>query len=410
LQEPFDIRYDDGYSEKARQQPNKKEALMKPVIAHSLNSYLFLTGSWIYSQITGIRKFRNIVLSNHKKNTELFPWPDTCFLSDLSGPNRFLQKTVFKWFGFYPCFYRLMKDQTVGLLHSHFGNRGYFDLALKKKLGIPQVTTFYGYDVSVLPREEKWRTRYAALFAACDRFLTEGTHMKQTLVDLGCVPEKVTVQRLGVDLEKIRFIPRRMETDRNVRLLFASAFRDKKGLTYCLEAFANALQTHGNMELTIIGDAGRGRREMAYKARVLKIIRDRRLENKVRMLGFLNYPAFIEEAKNHDIFLGHSIHAPNGDNEGGAPVTLIEMSAYGMPVISTRHCDIPEVIQDNQSGLLVPEKDVDALTDRIVFLAGHPERWEKMGRFGRKHVEEAYDIRKQVLKLEDIYTQMMAHG
>lgn len=381
---------------------------MKPVIAHSLNSYLFLTGSWIYSQLTGIRKFRNIVLSNHKKNTDLFPWPEAYFLSDLSGPNRFFQKTAFKWAGFYPCFYYRIRQHGAGLIHSHFGNRGYYDLKLKKRLGVPQVTTFYGYDVSVLPREEKWQTRYRALFDGCDRFLAEGTYMKKSLVNLGCAPEKVRVQRLGVDLDRIRFIPRKMEKDRRVRLLFASTFRDKKGLTYCLEAFANALQSYKNMELTIIGDAGRSRHETAYKDRVLSVIRDRHLEDKVRMKGFLDYPAFIEEAKNHDIFLGHSIHEANGDNEGGAPVTLIEMSGYGMPVISTLHCDIPEVIRDNESGLLVPEKDVDALTDRIVYLAGHPELWEKMGRAGRKHVEEAYDIRKQVLKLEQIYTDLLA--
>ena len=78
-----------------------------------------------------------------------------------------------------------------------------------------------------------------------------------------------------------------------------------------------------------------------------------------------------------------------------------------MPVISSLHCDIPEVILDGKSGLLVPEKDVDALTDRIEYLVTHPETWEAMGRAGREHVEKEYDCLKQACKLEDIYSEII---
>ena len=73
----------------------------------------------------------------------------------------------------------------------------------------------------------------------------------------------------------------------------------------------------------------------------------------------------------------------DGETEGGAPVTLIEMSAYGMPVVSTLHCDIPEVILDNRSGFLVPERDADALAERLEFLIAHPQKWEGIGKAGR---------------------------
>ena len=120
-------------------------------------------------------------------------------------------------------------------------------------------------------------------------------------------------------------------------------------------------------------------------------------------LGFLEYPAFIEEAKNHDLFLSHSIRGSDGETEGGVPVTFIEMSASGMPVLSTLHCDIPEVIRNNESGFLVPEKDVDALIDRLEYLVTHPEKWGEMGHAGRKHIEQEYDSKKQATKLEKIY-------
>ena len=381
---------------------------MKKIIAHSVHSYLFRTGSWIYSQLLNIRKFRSIVISTKKQNLDVFPWDETWFMSDLSPLNRFFQKEYAKRTNFYyPYFYRLLKKKGAALLHSHFGNRGFFDLKLKKKLGIPQVTMFYGHDASMMALEDKWKTRYKELFAGCDIFLAEGGFMKKTLVELGCRPEKVVVQRLGVDLNKIAFIPRKLEEDRNIRILIASTFRDKKGITYCLEAFANLVQKYKNMELGIIGDAGKSRREVEYKKQIMDVIRDRSIEGRVNFLGFLDYPAFIEEAKNHDIFLSHSICGSDGETEGGAPVTLIEMSAYGMPVVSTHHCDIPEVILDNKSGLLVSEKDVDGLTDRLEYIVTHPEKWEEMGQAGRRHIEQEYDSKKQAAKLEQIYSKLL---
>ena len=381
---------------------------MQKTIAHSVHTYLFRTGSWIYSQLLNVRAFHSLVVATRRQNMEVFPWSDVFFLSDLSGPNRFFQKEYAKRTGFYyPCFYRLLKKREAALVHSHFGNRGYLDLKLKEKLGVPQVTTFYGHDASMMAMDRVWRQRYRELWARCDRFLAEGNHMKETLVQLGCSPDRITVQRLGVDLDKIGFIPRRPAADRPVRLLFAGTFRDKKGLTYCLEAFARVARKHANVELSIIGDAGRSRREIDYKKQVTDAIARHAIADRVTMLGFLDYPDFIEEAKHHDIFLSHSVVGSDGETEGGAPVTLIEMSGYGMPVISSLHCDIPEVILDGTSGLLVPERDVDALTDRIEYLVTHPDVWEGMGRAGRAHIEQEYDAVKQAAKLERIYAGLL---
>ena len=382
--------------------------IMKKIIAHSLHTYLFRTGSWIYSQLTNVQKYQSLVIATRRQNLDVFPWDDTYFLSRLSGINRFFQREYAKRTDFYyPYFYNILKKRGAALVHSHFGNRGYFDLKLKEKLGVPQVTMFYGHDASMMAQEAVWKKRYRELFARCERFLAEGGHMRTVLIELGARPESVLVQRLGVDLEKIAFIPRRLDSERKVRVLSASTFRDKKGITYCLEAYANVLEKHKNVELSIIGDAGNSEREVAYKQEVMAIIKKRNLDGRVNMLGFLDYPAFIEEAKKHDIFLSHSIVGSDGETEGGAPVTLIEMSGYGMPVISTQHCDIPEVIIDGTSGLLVAEKDVDGLTDRLEYLVTHPEVWEPMGRAGREHIELEYDAVKQARKLEAIYDSLL---
>lgn len=100
-----------------------------------------------------------------------------------------------------------------------------------------------------------------------------------------------------------------------------------------------------------------------------------------------------------------SVTSKDGDTEGGAPVSLIEMSASGMPVVSTWHCDIPEVVEDGVTGLLVKERDVDGLVNALETLINNPDKWNNFGCSGRRRIEERHDIRNTVRKLEDIYKQ-----
>jgi colanic acid/amylovoran biosynthesis glycosyltransferase len=381
---------------------------MPTIVAHSVKSYLFRTGSWIYSQISNLKRYQPLVITTQKRNLDIFPLDNLYSLSDLSAPNRFFQKQYSKLTGLsYPFFLNLLKKNQASILHSHFGNRGYFDLALKRKLDLPQVTTFYGHDASSLPQEERWKKRFKTLFQYGDLMLAEGHYMKKTLLELGCPDGKVKVQHLGVDLEKIPFIPRTLNNHHTVKILIAGTFREKKGITYALEAFAKLASHYKNLEVTLVGDAGRSQREVDYKKEIITLIGNRNIAHRVNYLGFLPYPAFIEEAKNNHIFLSPSIHPSDGETEGGAPVALIEMSAFGMPIVSTFHCDIPEVVIDGESGFLVPEKNTDELAERLEHLINHPELWETMGRAGRKHMEAEFNILTQAKRLETIYDSLL---
>ncbi len=378
------------------------------VVAHSVKSYLFRTGSWIYAQISHLKRYHPVIITSKRRNLDIFPVETIYSLSDLPPLNKFFQKQYSKLTGLqYPFFSKVLKKHRASLLHSHFGNRGYFDLALKHKLGIPQVTTFYGHDVSLLPQDEVWKRRFKILFQDGDLILAEGHYMKKALIELGCPEEKVRVQHLGINLDKIPFIPRNLDNGQRVKILIAGTFREKKGITYALEACAKLLSQKKNIEITLIGDAGRSRREVDYKKEITAIIKRHNMAERLNYLGFLPYPAFINEAKNNHIFLSPSIHPPDGETEGGAPVSLIEMSAYGMPIVSTFHCDIPEVVIDGKSGFLVPEKDIDGLVERLEYLVNHPEIWEPMGNAGRKHIEEEFNIVKQAAQLEVIYDSLL---
>ena len=74
---------------------------MKKTIAHSVHTYLFRTGSWIYSQLKNAEKFHCLVVATRKQNLDVFPWEDAYFISDLTGLNRFFQKEYARRTDFY---------------------------------------------------------------------------------------------------------------------------------------------------------------------------------------------------------------------------------------------------------------------------------------------------------------------
>jgi len=81
--------------------------------------------------------------------------------------------------------------------------------------------------------------------------------------------------------------------------------------------------------------------------------------------------------------------------------------ALGLPVISTRHTGIPELVQDRESGFLLAERDVDGIADRLTHLMQHPEIWRQMGQKGRKHIEEFNNLDQQNDRLIEIYRSLV---
>ena len=137
-----------------------------------------------------------------------------------------------------------------------------------------------------------------------------------------------------------------------------------------------------------------------------RLISDLGIENKVHLLGWLDKDEVIRLTDGSHIFILSSVTAKSGDQEGQG-VVLQEAQAMGLPVLSTLHDGIPEGVVDGKSGFLVPEGDIDALAEKLEYLIEHPERWLEMGQFGRKFVEENYDIKRLNQQLVEIYQQCL---
>jgi colanic acid/amylovoran biosynthesis glycosyltransferase len=206
---------------------------------------------------------------------------------------------------------------------------------------------------------------------------------------------------MALPIERIPFRARRPRPDGRAVIVFSGRFCEQKGVLYALEA-VNELRRDGrDVELRLVGDDTMT--DGSYAARVYSYIRRHRLQGCVRPLGFLNHEQCLKEMQDGDIFLHPSVVDSDGRSEGGAPTTILEAQALGMPVVSTLHCDIPYVTRPDESALLVPERDGAALAEALRSLLDEPARWEAMGRAGRRHVEERHDITREAEQLERKY-------
>lgn len=385
----------------------------KPVVANLVRSFLFGTGSWIYTQLVNQRQYTPIVLTSHLENEDQFPF-DQVFLYRAPFGNKHLwQYRANKLYELLTnkrreFFVSTIHDKKVKLLHAHFGTEAYEQITLQAYLQLPLVTTFYGADMSKLPRSRPWwKKRYQRLFAAGTLFFAEGPYMAQRVVDLGCLESKVRVQRLGVDLSKISYIPRYRLDNEPVRILMVNRFQEKKGIPYGIEAFASAVRRCPDIELRIIGGV-RTKAEKKLFEQCYMIARRENVLGKVKFLGALPYTEYLQEMQAAHVLLAPSVTASDGDTEGGSPVSITEATAAGMPVISTWHCDIPEVVLHEATGLLVPERNTKALSEAICELATTQSSWEILGKRGRTHIETYFNCRLQAEQLETYYDDALA--
>jgi colanic acid/amylovoran biosynthesis glycosyltransferase len=382
-------------------------------VLHSCNTWLSPSENWVHVQIANLPDtFRCEVVARSVDQPEKFvvrklhSVPTTIARPDSSKyvTSSPVLNGMLSWAGRSRerlALGRLLETRSIDLIHSHFGPVGWRDAAPAALLALPHVVTFYGFDVTKLPRiRPKWKARYRDLFRAVSLVLCEGEHMASEIVNLGCPQRKVRVHRLGIEVEKFRFSARLRSVNEPFRVLMAARFREKKGFVYGIEALGR-LKSEFNFELTIIGDGPEDER-----TKISDAIAKAGLSARTRVVGFLAHTEMLEQAYRHHVYLAPSVTGSDGDTEGGAPVSIIEMMGTGMPVVASRHCDIPNVVIDGTTGFLAPERDVAALSAslRALFLA--EERWPTMGELARERVEAEFNSKTQGRRLGDLYAQV----
>ncbi|MGH9866837.1 MAG: glycosyltransferase [Candidatus Polarisedimenticolia bacterium] len=380
--------------------------MRKPAVAHVVECWLGRTETFIHASVASFTRVRPVIIARRVENLEEFPVPEGASLhrwSPARGTPSWVAGAVRRRLsGGEPHVEKILAREEARAIHAHYGPTACSLLEVRRRTRLPLFVSFYGYDASVRSVVQDLAEDYRRLFDLGNVFLSEGPAMSRRLEELGCPRSKIHIQRIGIDTRQYRFHPRH-DQGGPLNVLMCGRMVAKKGYPAALRAFAEARRKADRLTLRLVGDG-------PDRASIETLADELGVKGNVTFLGALPRQGFLAEIDRAHFYLQPSQTAPDGDSEGGAPTALLEAQASGLPVVATRHADIPYVVREADSALLADEGDVAGLAAHLETLARSPVTWGSMGRMGRAHVEERHDVRELATRLEVLYASMAETG
>lgn len=293
-------------------------------------------------------------------------------------------------------------QKKYDIIHCQFGTVGFRGMAFRS-VNSPKaklITIFRGHDISNFVKEHG-ENIYQPLFASGDYFLANCEFFKRRVIELGCDPKLIKVHGSGLDYSRFPFQIRQFPENGLVRIATTGRLVEKKGIEYAIRAVAQVLKQRPdlNLEYIIIGD---GELQTQFEQLIVSL----NAEKSIKLLGSKSQSEIIDLLKSSHIFIAPSVTASDGNQD--APINVLkEAMAMGLPVISTLHGGIPELVEQGVSGFLVPERDEKAIADKLIYLIEHPESWAAMGEAGRSKVEQHYDLNRLNDRLVALYESLL---
>jgi colanic acid/amylovoran biosynthesis glycosyltransferase len=291
-----------------------------------------------------------------------------------------------------------VKRNKISLLHAHHGQLGILLLPFKDETKLPLVTSIRGRDATMANQPIGYLENMKMLFERGERFFPVCNYLADRLVAWGCQPEKIRVLYGGVDLDQFHYQAPNLESS-SQNILSMGRLVEKKGHHILMQAFQKIREKFPNATLTIIGGGA-----MEEQLRSLAVQLE--LGESFRLLNHLHKSQVREQMAKADLFVAASLEASNGDVEG-IPNVLKEAMATGIPVVSTYHAGIPELITNDKEGVLVPENNVDALASALEWMLENRALWPFYSTNARAKIEQAFDLNQQLLQQAKYYDELL---
>ena len=260
-----------------------------------------------------------------------------------------------------------------------------------EKAKVKMFVHFYGFDATEYKILDIYKHKYVTVFQKAEAIIVVSNDMKMQLHKLGADLSKIYVIPCGVNTAQ--FSGALPETKPPV-FITMGRFTAKKSPQNTIKAFAEVVKKVPEAKMIMMGDG-----ELWEESKQLAIALG--IADKIDFQGKKSPKealALFHEAR---VFLQHSVLAPNGDSEG-TPVGVLEASATGLPIVSTRHAGIKEAVVHGETGFLVEEGDWKTMGNFMTQLAQNPALCGQMGRNARKHMEENYEMSKLLSTLKEV--------
>lgn len=295
---------------------------------------------------------------------------------------------------------RLSKHADFDIIHCHFGTVGR-EVAFLREIGAIRgklVVSFHGVDMSVCVGGGEQIYRH--LFEHGDMFLPISDRWKRRLIEMGSDPARTWVHRMGVDIQRFPFQAGSSAPGRPGEILSIGRLVEKKGIEYGLRAVASLLSRGVPVRYSVVGDG-------PLRARLESLACELGISHAVAFLGYQDQERVVELVRASDVLLAPSVTDSKGDQEG-IPVALMEAMASGVPVVSTYHSGIPELVTSGVTGFLAEERDVEGLARALHDLIEDSALCKRIAVAGREKVAAAFDVHVLNKQLEAHYHALVA--
>ena len=290
--------------------------------------------------------------------------------------------------------WRLCRRHPFDIIHVHWPMPlALWGWAAQAACGAPVVTTFYGVELRWVKRSLpflKGFVRWAARRSA--RIVAISSHTAEELREF--TDRVVEVIPYGSAVAPRPLGQRARAEDGPFEVLFVGRLVQRKGVSVLIDAMAR-IHARVPVHLSIVGAGPERSRLEAQVGRLA-------LEREVEFWGQVPASRLLEAYSKANVFVLPAVEDARGDTEG-LGVVLLEAMSHGVPVVGSRIGGIVDIVIQDETGLLVPPADADALASAIRALAENPALAERLGQGGRRHVGQHFSWETVTKKWNMVY-------
>jgi colanic acid/amylovoran biosynthesis glycosyltransferase len=260
-----------------------------------------------------------------------------------------------------------------------------------QQLNIPIIATGLGFDLSIYSVLSINESRYKSFLKYTTGVVVVAKYMREVLLELGCDSSKIHYSPIGATAEFFEITP---SSHKGNEILAVGRFVEKKAPHLTILAFYHTLKQVPDAKLLMAGDG-------PLLQFCEDLVKGLDISERVEFLGRVNQKKQRQLLSNCSLFVQHSRTAANGDREG-TPVAILEASAAAVPVVSTRHAGIVDVVVENQTGFLVDEGDVHGMAKHMSDLLLNSDVAKKLGMQGMSYVRDNLTLDSHIRQLTKI--------
>ncbi len=283
-----------------------------------------------------------------------------------------------------------LKLEKVDAVLIEYAPTGCESLKVLQEAQLPVIVHFHGFDAGEFDLINRYGNTYKSLFQYAKAVVVVSKQMADQVIALGCPPDKI--HRVTYGASEAFF---EIQADRKSKQFIAlGRFVDKKAPYLTLASFKKLLEVCPEAKLTMGGDGV-----------LLDVCKDLTalwgMNESVEFKGELSREEVLKYFASSLAFVQHSVTASTGDAEG-TPVAIIEAMAAGLPVIATNHAGIPDIIVNNETGLLSEEKDIDAMANNMMSIFKESEFATRIGCNAKKYAQTHLTMKQYLDSLTNI--------